>query len=820
MNERRRRGFLAIWIARLFGALLLLIGLTLVVGGVWLAALGGSAYYLIVGAALLAAGWFTLQAREIGPWIYIAAFIGTVAWALAESGLDGWALVPRLVGPTVLAVLAIVVATLLSERRSRLQAMAIELGVLGVAAAALVVTVAASDRPRPNAMPEAGLVMTDSAPVTAAGAGVDWPAYGGTYSARRYSPLTQITAQNVGGLERVWLSHTGDLPSAHAKDKYGAETTPLKVADTLYLCTPKNILIALDPATGETRWRYDPKVSDDWIPYTAACRGVSYYAVPGQDAASACGTRIIEGTLDGRLIAVDARTGAPCAGFGRSGQVDIKTGMGPVIPGYVAITSPPVIVRGVIVTGQQVLDGQDNNAPSGVIQGFDAVTGVQRWAWDLGRPGESAPLQPPQMYTRGTPNMWTTASADEALGLVYLPMGNSAADYWSSDRSAQENMFSTSLVALDVTSGQPAWRFQTVHKDVWDYDLGAQATLVDFPSGAGTIPALLLPSKQGDIYVLDRRTGRPITGVEERPAPTGGVEPQQRAATQPHSLFHTLRKADLTEKDMWGMSPIDQMACRIQFRRASYKGFYTPPEADRRWVEYPGYNGGTDWGGIAVDPVRGVIVANYNDMPNYNRLVPRAEANRLGWAPRKDARGGDLGGGAEGAGDPQFGVPYAIQVNAGWRLPFTGLLCKQPPYGGLRAVDLRTGRTIWDRPLGSARRNGPFGVPSGLPLEIGTPNNGGAVVTAGGVIFVAAATDNLIRAVDLRTGKNLWTAKLPAGGQATPMTYEHAGRQYVVIMAGGHHFMETPVGDEVIAYALPQRRAEAPSAIRSPRRPG
>ncbi len=317
------------------------------------------------------------------------------------------------------------------------------------------------------------------------------------------------------------------------------------------------------------------------------------------------------------------------------------------------------------------------------------------------------------------------------------------------------------------------------------------------------MPAVLLPSKQGELYVLDRRTGKPLVGVEERAVPGGGVEPQMRAKTQPFSLYHTLRKPDLTERDMWGMTPIDQLVCRIQFRKASYKGIYTPPEADRHSIEYPGYNGGSDWGSVAVDPQRGVIVANYNDMPNYNLLVPRAKANKLGWAPRDEVRGD--AGGAEGAGDPQAGTPYAINVNAGWRLPFTKLLCKEPPYGGIRAIDLASGKTLWDRPFGSARGNGPFGIRSGLPIEIGTPNNGGAVVTAGGLIFIAAATDDLIRAIDLATGKELWHAKLPAGGQANPMVYEYGGREYLVIMAGGHHFMETPAGDALIAYALPQK---------------
>ena len=431
------------------------------------------------------------------------------------------------------------------------------------------------------------------------------------------------------------------------------------------------------------------------------------------------------------------------------------------------------------------------------------MTGELRWAWDMVNPDWTGAPPEGEEYARGTPNMWTTASSDEALGLVYLPMGNSAADYWSGSRRPQENEYSTALVALGVTTGKPRWHFQTVHRDVWDYDLGAQAILVDFPTGRGSVPALILPSKQGDVYVLDRRTGQPLFPVQERPVPRTGVEPQLRSPTQPFSSYHTLAFPRLTEADMWGMSPIDQMICRIQFRRAEYRGVYTPPTADRRFIQYPGYNGGTDWGGIAIDPVRGIIVANYNDMPNYNRLVPRAEAEEAGWPePRGEARGGSMSESGHGSRDPQAGTPYAIAVNAGWRLPLTSLLCKRPPYGGIRAIEMTTGRTLWDRPFGTARRNGPWGIPSMLPINIGTPNNGGAVVTAGGLVFIAATTDNLIRAIDLNTGKTLWQDTLPAGGQATPAVYEVNGKQYLVIMAGGHHFMETPIGDELIAYAL------------------
>ncbi len=779
------------------GGLIVLIGAVLAVGGIWLIALGGSAYYAITGAGMVAAGWLLGRQRLLGAWLYAAIVALTIIWAFWETGGNGWALVPRVIAPLVLLIAVLLVVPLLTTARRRWRiALGGIAGVVGGTVLTGLVLAQANRAPAPAALPMAGAGMADAAQLQA---GADWPAYGGSYSARRFSPLTQITPANVGELEQAWLSHTGDMPSAAAKGTYGAENTPLKVGDTLYVCTPKSVVIALDPATGRQRWRFDPRVSDDAIPYTAACRGVSYYAVPGATVGQACAVRIIWGTLDARIFAIDARTGQLCQDFGNNGRIDAKVGMGDTPPGFVSINSPPTIVRGVVVTGHQVLDGQDRWAPSGVIQGFDAVTGQLRWAWDMMHPEWSGYPPAGQVWARGTPNMWTIASGDEQLGLVYLPMGNAAADYYSSLRRPPENDFATSLVALDVTTGKPRWRFQAVRKDVWDYDFGAQATLVDY---RGT-PALVLPSKQGDIYILDRRTGRPLTPVGRVRAPGGGVEPQERAPVQIVSHWHTLRKPVLTERDMWGMSPIDQMICRIQFRKASYKGFFTPPESDRRSITYPGYNGGTDWGGVAVDPQRGVIVANYNDMPNYTRLVPRAKANALGWAPRDQARGNI--GGAEGAGDPQAHTPYAVDVNAGWRMKFTGMLCKQPPYGGIRAIDMATGKTIWDRPFGTARTNGPFGIPSMLPLTIGTPNNGGAVVTASGLIFIAAATDNLIRAIDLATGETVWTRKLPGGGQATPMIYEAGGREYLVIYAGGHHFMETPVSDQVIAYALPTR---------------
>lgn len=788
--------------AKGLAAFIFAMGAVLAVGGGYLLALGGSSFYLFEGIGLLIAGYYLFRGQTMGAIVYGVVFIGIAIWSFYEADGSVWALVPRLFGPALLMGLVLLAVPRLRPALLGRKGAMVSVGGLLLAGVMTAWVYGGEARQETTlaTLPPVSKMHIDPSPLTT---GVDWPAYGGSYAARRASPLVDITPENVHRLERTWVFNTGDLPEGDPADsKYGAETTPLKVGDSLYLCTATNILISLDPGSGEEKWRYDPQVRPDNIPYTAACRGVAYFEVarPGGEAQNppvACATRIIEGTLDGRLIAVDAKTGRPCAGFGDNGEARITVGMGTVEPGMVSMTSAPTIIQGVIVTGHQVLDGVSVDAPSGVLQGFDAVTGEHLWAWDMNRPDLNGRPESGE-FSRGTPNMWTTASGDEALGLVYMPMGNSAGDYLSADRTEAEDTFSTALVALDVKTGKPVWHFRTVNNDVWDYDLGSQATLVDFPNpdDDGSIPALILPSKQGEMYVLDRRTGEPITGVIDRAVPGGGVEPAERTPTQPFSAYHTLAKPPLTERDMWGMSPIDQMICRIQFRKAAYEGIYTPPTSDQRWIQYPGYNGGSDWGGIAVDTARGIIVANYNDMPNYNRLVPREVTDEI--LANEE-------GGSHASLAPQSGAPYGIDVNAGWRMPLTGLLCKEPPYGGIRAIDLASGKTLWDRPFGTARRNGPFGIPSLLPFEIGTPNNGGPIVTASGLVFIGATTDNLFKAIDLRTGETLWKDVLPAGGQATPMTYEHQGQQFVVMMAGGHHFMDTPIGDALVAYTLAGR---------------
>ncbi|MGO2580505.1 MAG: membrane-bound PQQ-dependent dehydrogenase, glucose/quinate/shikimate family, partial [Halomonas sp.] len=445
--------------AKLVGIIVALVGLALGGGGLYLATLGGSWYYLIAGVAMLIAGVQLVRGRMSGAYIFVLVFIGTFLWTAWESGLNYWRWIPRLDVVLILAILVALASPRLRNGPGRKASFSIAgVMVLGLIIAGTLAFLPGRGYQHIADVPEMAedSLATDmgNAQPSDAPADGDWAAYGRDAAATRYSPLEQINLDNVGDLEVAWEYRTGDL----LEHRWGAETTPLKVGDNVFLCTSRNILISLDAATGEENWRYDPVVSEDAIPYTAACRGVTYYEVPENDQApeaddnaadqgeqvaandeQTCRTRIISGTLDGRLIEVDAINGEPCTGFGDNGQVDIKHNMGETPPGYVSINSPPVVVNDVLVTGHQVLDGQRRYPASGVILGYDVVTGEQRWAWDAARPDQSEPLTGDEIYTRGSPNMWTTAAGDSNLGLVYLPMANAAGDYWSSSRTEEEN---------------------------------------------------------------------------------------------------------------------------------------------------------------------------------------------------------------------------------------------------------------------------------------------------------------------------------------------------------------------------------------------
>lgn len=847
-SSTQERSVFGKWWIIFIAALLAIFGLPLAAGGIWLITLGGSWYYLPAGLGLLLTAWFLVRRDRNALWVYLVTYIGTLIWALWEAGLDPWAQVPRLVAPTVVLLLIFTTIPLLRRPASRTAVFAtiailVSTSAIGLATRTVdpayaqaidgqPATPTEDDLPpavetrQPDIVPDAAgqpdaegaaeepqtspLGDTALAPEPSyvdLEVGADWPAYGGTHHALRYSPLTEITPENVADLEQIWEFRTGDLPEDD--EPFGNQNTPVKVGNRLYLCSALNKISALDAATGAEFWTYDPQTPADAIGYNASCRGLVYFDDPTADRTEICATRVVNLTHDARMIALDTETGQPCPDFGDEGIVNLMEGIGDSAPGFYAPTSPPTLVRDVLVVGSQVSDGQTREAPSGVIRGYNVVTGDLDWAWDMGRPGEAGLPPDGEIYTPGTPNMWTIASGDSDLGLVYMPMGNSAVDYWGGDRSEEENTYSTAIVALDVETGEVAWHYQTVHYDVWDYDLGGQGTLVDFPTPDGTVPAIIMPSKQAQFFILDRETGEPLVTIEEQPAPQGGVEPDRLSPTQPYVTdFPNLLKPTITEAGMWGATPLDQLWCRIQFRQAAYDGVYTPPTVDRPWIQFPGYNGGVDWGGVAVNPETGIMITNYNNMPNYNQLVPRAEIEEMGVLPITHPNyDPDAGGGSHGSISPQAQTPYGIRVNAGWRVPVTGLLCSQPPYGGIAAIDLNTREVLWDRPFGTARKNGPFGIPSRLPLEIGTPNNGGGVITASGLFFIGAATDDLFRAIDVETGERIWDVALPAGGQATPITYEAGGRQIVVINAGGHDFMETPIGDYFIAYALP---AESP----------
>ena len=617
----------------------------------------------------------------------------------------------------------------------------------------------------------------------------EWHHYGNDLGGMRYSPLDQITPENVSGLKQAWVYRTnpGETLKAHL------QVTPLMVGDALYVCTATNQVIALDAETGAQRWRWEPPAPND---RRRTCRGVTYYKVP--DGVGACAERIFSTTARAQLVALDARTGKPCAGFGAGGMVDLKTGMGEVKPNYYYVTSAPVIIRGRVVMGGWVADNQHVDEPPGVIRAYDAMTGAFSWAFDPGRPEYHGEPLTGETYTLGTPNSWAPMSVDEALGLVYAPMGNATPDYWGAHRTPESEKFTSAVLALDAETGALRWLYRTVHHDVWDYDVPAQPTLVDLQIGGQPVPALIQPTKRGQVFVLDRRTGRTLKPVVERKVPQGPAPGDWLSPTQPFSTgMPDFTGPELTEKSMWGLTPFDQLWCRIKFRQARYEGPMTPPGINPS-ITHPGYLGGIDWGGVSVDPVRQIMIVNWSRMPNYTQLIPRAEADRRGLKPGPE-------GYMPGQPQAQAGTPFAAATGA--FLSPLGVPCINPPYATLTAVNLGTGKVIWSEPFGDARDNGPWGIPSMLPLTMGVPAIGGSVSTRGGLVFIGASMEMSLRAVDQKTGDLLWKTRLPAGGHATPMTYisPASGRQFVVIAAGGHTALASPFGDYIIAYALPRK---------------
>ena len=763
------------WSAMLTGSLLVLAGVGMALPGLYLATLGGSLYYAFTGALLIGCAWLAFGGDPRAPLLYALILIATLGWSLWEVGIDGWALMPRLVFLIVGGVWLLIAP---APGRGRLAlAATLAVSVIGVGGFVLATS---------------GRVVAAPLPPDRAVSGAadgDWTSYGNVHS-NRYSPLDQITPANVAQLEPAWTYHAG-LLGPDGKRRQSLQLTPLVAEGLLYGCTAFSTIYALDPVTGREIWRRDAGITDVSGGHPV-CRSVSFFRAPAGTAE--CPTRILLGTFDNRLIALDAKTGKPCAGFGTNGATNLRDNMGDFPRGWAHPTSPPTIVNGIAVIGHYIVDNQTTQVPPGVIRGYDALTGALRWAFDPGRPNDPRPPGPGQNYTPSTPNSWTTFSGDPALGLVYVPMGNGSPDFIGGLRSTETNRFATTLVALDAATGRVRWTFQAVHHDLWDYDLSAQPALVDFPVGGSSIPALILPTKTGQLFVLDRRTGKPLTRIDERPAPGSVLSGERPSPTQPWSVgMPDFVGARLTEADMWGLTPFDQLYCRILFRRSVYDGIYTPMQT-KPTLRMPGELGGIDWGSVAIDERRGLLIVNSNHMADRDQLIPRAQADREGLVPKTDPRGHFAPGAA------MAGTPYG--VHWGPFLTGLGVPCQRPPYGKLSAIDLRTRRTVWAQPLGDARNSGAFGIASHLPIRLGAPNIGGALATGGGLTFIAATQDEMFRAFDTRTGRQLWSTKLPAAGHASPMSFRgRDGHQYILIAAGGQA-LKDKAGDALIAYRL------------------
>lgn len=767
-----------------------LIGVVLLGGGAWLVALGGSPYYLIAGLVFLVTGILLFLKRPAALWIYSAFILASLAWAVWEVGFDWWQLGPR-GGIIVLLGLWLMLPAIrrqlgfTSPTGQDYPASLLPLAVTGIVA--IGVALFAMTRNVHDIRGE----LPKTAVITQPALGGDVPAgewhqYGRTAYGQRYSPLDQITTDNVNTLKVAWQYQTGDvkLPDDVAETTY--QVTPLKVGETLYLCTPHNWAIALDAATGQEKWKYDSNSGMNPDRQHQTCRGVTYWKDPAATPGAACAERVYLPTSDARLIALDAATGAVCTSFADNGVLHLETGMEYNPAGYYYSTSPPVAVGGKIIVAGAVNDNYSIHEQSGVIRAFDINTGQLIWNWDSGNPDVTTPLPEGQKYTTNSPNSWSVSSYDEAMGMIFVPLGNKVPDQLGMGRSEHVEKYSSSIVALDLETGQVRWVRQTVHHDLWDMDIPAQPALLDITREDGTVvPALVGPTKQGDVYVLDRRTGEPLVPVTEVPAPTGAIPEDFTSPTQPLSAL-TFMPDPLQEKDMWGVTMFDQLACRIDFHRLKYEGRYTPPSLEGSII-YPGNFGVFNWGSVAVDPERQIMFG----MPTYlaftSRLVPRDQI------PPKEQ--GEKG--SEQGLNRNEGAPYGVYMG-----PFLGPLkipCQAPPWGYVAGADLRTGKVVYKHKNGTVRDMSPLP----LPFKVGVPGIGGPIITKGGVAFLGAAVDDYLRAYDVTTGDQLWEARLPAGGQSTPMTYTVGDKQFVLIVAGGHGSIGTKPGDHVIAYTLP-----------------
>jgi quinoprotein glucose dehydrogenase len=626
--------------------------------------------------------------------------------------------------------------------------------------------------------------MAASAPPPAGpGAAGAWTAYGGDGRGQRFAADAQVTPGNVAQLQPAWTFRTGELdsPITRHSRKHTFEATPLFIDGRLFFSTATGRVFALDAGTGAEIWRFDAGLDPALRYAEMASRGVSYWVDQEAPLGAACRRRILFASLDARLFALDADTGRRCEGFGEHGEVPLYHDVRLQSRGDYLVTSPPAVVRGVAVVGSAIGDNRAVNVELGAVRGFDARSGKLLWTWDpIPRGPEGAPT-----WT-GAANAWSVFASDEALGLVFIPTGSASPDFYGGERPG-DNRWANSVVALEARSGRLVWGRQLVHHDLWDYDVASQPMLMQLRRDGREVPALVQLTKTGQVFVFDRRTGDDLYPVEERPVPASRVPGEQAWPTQPVSSLPLLSPHDpVTPGDAWGLTPVDRYLCARRIRQHDSGGIYTPPSL-RGTIVRPSWAGGANWGSGAVDEQRQILVANTNDLPLVVTLLPREQG-------RQQAASGDYKRSEFAA---QHGTPYVMRREP--LLSPLGIPCTAPPWGSLHAVDLAQGKLLWSVPLGTTRDVAPW------PFWWirGVPALGGPLVTGAGLVFIGAAVDNYLRAFDLASGQELWKGRLPAGGQATPMSYTHGGRQFIVIAAGGHKTAGTKLGDHLLAFALP-----------------
>lgn len=801
----------AVILTIILGILFGIVGLGLIWGGGVLISEGGSWYYLLMGLACLATGVQLARGKISSAIIYTIAFVLTVIWAFWEAGIDFWPLHARIF-TFLCALFVLFLITPITEKRA---GRSVHRGLwFGLSAVSVVVI---AGFVYGMFIPHGVYISETSAGDTpvAEDARTDWPAYAGTTDAQRFSPLGQITRDNVKDLEVAWTIQTGDVatPREGNSNDSDDQNTPLQIGNALYICTAHNDVLSVNATTGETNWhRKFPPQTHTWN----RCRGTVYFDVdaklptpslgnpsPIQTVSmpadeTVCRQRILMNTIDGFLRALDAKTGVDCPNFGNNGVVDTRTGLGDrADDATYALTSAPTLAGTEVVVGGRVRDNQSLDMPGGAVRAFDVITGELRWAFDPGNPNDHLAPEPGKTYARSTPNSWAPMTWDAASNTVFMPLGNAAIDLWGADRTPLDDEYSSSIVAIDAATGAEKWHFQTVHHDLWDFDIPQGPTLFDFPNEDGTTtPALVVGTKAGQLWVLDRVTGKPLTDVEETPVPVGTIPDEKYSDTQPRSVgMPQIGTRTMSEADMWGATPFDQLMCRIIFKGMRYDGLFTPPDTDLA-LQLPGSLGGMNWGGLSFDPTSDTLLVNDMRLGLWVQLHKLDNSNQDG--PAVSESFSDM----TNAISPLKGTPYGVTKNR--FLSPLGIPCQEPPFGTLTGINMKTQKIAWQVPVGTIEDSVLFGMRLMLPAPVGMPTLGGTLTTQTGLTFIAGTQDFYIHAFDTATGKQVWKSRLPVGSEGTPITYvsPEDGKQYLVVTAGGSS--HSPVrGDYVVAYRLP-----------------